>query len=100
ANVDNNSVVVVDISNTISEEARWNREYVSVIEGFIPVGWYPTAGGGESGQQDSPGRQWQRVCFASKRARRDSRSPAIAQATPVRLHRSNPGRLDIVHRAA
>ena len=36
-------MVVVDISNTISEEARWNREYVSVIEGFIPVGWYPTA---------------------------------------------------------
>src|SRR5207245_4904068 len=43
ANADNNSVVVVDISNTISEEARRNRESVSVIEGFIPVGWYPTA---------------------------------------------------------
>jgi YVTN family beta-propeller protein len=43
ANADNNSVVVVDISNTISEEARKNREYVSVVEGFIPVGWYPTA---------------------------------------------------------
>src|SRR5207249_8239457 len=43
ANADNNSVVVVDISNAISEEARKNRESVSVIEGFIPVGWYPTA---------------------------------------------------------
>jgi len=43
ANADNNSVVVVDISNTISEEARKNRESVSVVEGFIPVGWYPTA---------------------------------------------------------
>ena len=43
ANADNNSVVVVDISNTISEEARKNRESVSVVEGFIPVGWYPSA---------------------------------------------------------
>jgi YVTN family beta-propeller protein len=43
ANADNNCVVVVDISNSISEEARKNREYVSVVEGFIPVGWYPTA---------------------------------------------------------
>src|SRR5439155_8525050 len=43
ANADNNSVVVIDISNTISEEARKNRESVSVIEGFIPVGWYPSA---------------------------------------------------------
>jgi YVTN family beta-propeller protein len=43
ANSDNNSVAVVDISNSISEEARNNRESVSVVEGFIPVGWYPTA---------------------------------------------------------
>ena len=43
ANADNNCVVVVDISNSISEEARRNRESVSVIEGFIPVGWYPSA---------------------------------------------------------
>jgi len=43
ANADNNDVMVVDISNSISEEARRNRESVSVVEGFIPVGWYPTA---------------------------------------------------------
>jgi DNA-binding beta-propeller fold protein YncE len=43
ANADNNSVVVVDISNSISEEAQRHRESVSVVEGFIPVGWYPTA---------------------------------------------------------
>ncbi len=43
ANADNNCVAVIDISNSISEEARKNRESVSVIEGFIPVGWYPTA---------------------------------------------------------
>ena len=43
ANADNNDVMVVDISNSTSEEARRNRESVSVVEGFIPVGWYPTA---------------------------------------------------------
>jgi YVTN family beta-propeller protein len=43
ANADNNNVVVVDISNSLSEEARRNRESISVVNGFIPVGWYPTA---------------------------------------------------------
>ena len=43
ANADNNNVMVVDISNSLSEEARRNRESVSVVEGFIPVGWYPSA---------------------------------------------------------
>ena len=43
ANADNNDVMVVDISNSISEGARRNRESLSVVEGFIPVGWYPTA---------------------------------------------------------
>jgi hypothetical protein len=45
ANADNNCVVVVDISNRLSEEARRDKESVSVVEGFIPVGWYPTAVG-------------------------------------------------------
>lgn len=36
-------MVVVDISNTISEEAKRNREYVSVVKGFVPVDWYPSA---------------------------------------------------------
>jgi YVTN family beta-propeller protein len=43
ANADNNDVMVVDISNSISEEAKRNHESVSVVEGFIPVGWYPSA---------------------------------------------------------
>ena len=43
ANADNNCVAVVDISNSISEEAERNGESVSVVEGFIPVGWYPSA---------------------------------------------------------
>jgi YVTN family beta-propeller protein len=43
ANADNNAVAVVDISNALFEDARRNRESISVVEGFIPVGWYPTA---------------------------------------------------------
>jgi YVTN family beta-propeller protein len=43
ANADNNCVAVVDISNATSEDARRNGESVSVVEGFIPVGWYPSA---------------------------------------------------------
>ncbi len=43
ANADNNDVMVVDISNSLSESAGRNRESVSVANGFIPVGWYPTA---------------------------------------------------------
>ncbi len=52
ANADNNCVMVVDISNSISEEARHHRESVSVVEGFIPVGWYPTRSGGQPRQPD------------------------------------------------
>ncbi len=43
ANADNNDVMVVDISNSLSESAQRNGESVSVVDGFIPVGWYPTA---------------------------------------------------------
>lgn len=43
ANADNNCVAVVDISNATSEDARRNGESVSVVEGFIPAGWYPSA---------------------------------------------------------
>ena len=43
ANADNNCVAVVDISNATADGARKNHESVSVIEGFIPVGWYPSA---------------------------------------------------------
>jgi YVTN family beta-propeller protein len=43
ANADNNNVVVVDISNRLNEDARERGETISLVEGFIPVGWYPTA---------------------------------------------------------
>jgi len=43
ANADNNSVLVVDISNALFEDAQRNGESVSVVNGFIPVGWYPSA---------------------------------------------------------
>jgi len=43
ANADNNCVMVVDISGRTSEDARRDHESVSVVEGFIPTGWYPTA---------------------------------------------------------
>ena len=43
ANADNNSVLVVDISNALPEDAQRNNESVSLVNGFIPVGWYPTA---------------------------------------------------------
>ena len=42
ANADNNNVMVVDISNSLFEDARRNQESVSLVNGFIPVGWYPT----------------------------------------------------------
>ena len=43
ANADNNNVMVVDISNRLNEDARAHGEMVSLVNGFIPVGWYPTA---------------------------------------------------------
>ena len=42
ANADNNNVMVVDISNALISDERPN-ESVSVVDGFIPVGWYPSA---------------------------------------------------------
>ncbi|MSU51027.1 MAG: phosphoesterase [Opitutus sp.] len=42
-NADNNNVMVVDISNRLTEEARDRGDLVSMVNGFIPVGWYPTA---------------------------------------------------------
>ncbi len=42
ANADNNDVMVVDISNaSLDDEQR--GESVSLVLGFIPVGWYPSA---------------------------------------------------------
>jgi len=43
ANADNNAVAVVDISGSKNEEGAKYAEKISVVNGFIPVGWYPTA---------------------------------------------------------
>jgi len=44
ANADNNDVMVVDISNSgASDERAGKDESVSVVDGFVPVGWYPSA---------------------------------------------------------
>ena len=43
ANADNNAVMVVDISGSKNEEGAQYAEKVSVVNGFIPVGWYPSA---------------------------------------------------------
>jgi YVTN family beta-propeller protein len=43
ANADNNAVMVVDISGSKNEEGAKYAEKVSVVNGFIPVGWYPSA---------------------------------------------------------
>lgn len=43
ANADNNCVMVVDISGSLSEAGEKYAEKVSVVEGFIPCGWYPAS---------------------------------------------------------
>lgn len=43
ANADNNAVMVADISGDLTEEAQDRGEKISVVNGFIPTGWYPTA---------------------------------------------------------
>jgi YVTN family beta-propeller protein len=42
ANADNNSVMVVDISGKTVGDAHEGQS-ISVVNGFIPVGWYPSA---------------------------------------------------------
>lgn len=44
ANADNNDVLVADISGALlDEKVRQFGESVSIINGFIPTGWYPSA---------------------------------------------------------
>jgi YVTN family beta-propeller protein len=44
ANADNNCVMVADISNAmVSDDHPSEGESVSLVDGFIPVGWYPSA---------------------------------------------------------
>jgi YVTN family beta-propeller protein len=41
ANADQNSVMVADISGSLMEDAAAQREKITLVNGFIPVGWYP-----------------------------------------------------------
>jgi len=44
ANADNNDVEVVDISGKVlDDKVRKFKESVSIVNGFIPTGWYPSA---------------------------------------------------------
>ena len=43
ANADQNCVMVADISGKLMEDASSHDEIISLVNGFIPVGWYPTA---------------------------------------------------------
>jgi YVTN family beta-propeller protein len=70
ANADNNNVMVVDISNTLSEEAQRNGESISVVNGFVPVGWYPSA-----------------LCVSP-----DSRTLFVANGKGLTSHPNYPGR--------
>lgn len=82
ANADNNCVMVVDISNSSSEQAAANRESVSVVEGFIPVGWYPTA------VAVSPDNQ---TLFVANGKGLSSRANVPVQsASPRKLHKPPP----------
>jgi YVTN family beta-propeller protein len=43
ANADNNAVMVVDVTGNLMEEAQDRGEMIALVNGFIPVGWYPTS---------------------------------------------------------
>lgn len=43
ANADQNSVMVADISGALLEDAAQRNEKISLVNGFIPVGWYPSS---------------------------------------------------------
>ncbi len=43
ANSDNNCVMVANISGSMNEPGEKYAEKISLVEGFIPVGWYPTS---------------------------------------------------------
>jgi YVTN family beta-propeller protein len=80
ANADNNSVMVVDISDALSDDARHNGESVSVVNGFIPVGWYPTA------VIVSPDNQTLLVANGKGLSSRPNYPPSGPK--PVKLHRA------------
>jgi YVTN family beta-propeller protein len=82
ANADNNCVMVVDVSNATSDSARRNRESLSVVEGFVPVGWYPTA------LAVSPDNQTLFVANGKGLASRANFPPATSH--PTRLQKPPP----------
>jgi YVTN family beta-propeller protein len=43
ANADQNSIMVADISGVLMEDAAEHREKITLVNGFIPVGWYPSS---------------------------------------------------------
>ncbi len=101
ANADNNDVMVVDISGaTLDDEARRYAESISVVNGFIPVGWYPTAlavspDGGTLFVANGKGlRSHPNV------PPRGADGPRSGEASPVRPRRQDARRLGLVHRAA
>jgi YVTN family beta-propeller protein len=78
ANADNNSVIVVDVSGDLMEEAQDRGERISLVNGFIPTGWYPTA------VAVSPDNQFLLVANGKGLTSRPSH-PALS-ATPNKLH--------------
>ncbi len=42
-NADQNCVMVTDISGSLMEDAAAHGETISLVNGFIPTGWYPTS---------------------------------------------------------
>ena len=78
ANADNNSVIVVDVSGDLTEEAQDRGERISLVNGFIPTGWYPTA------VAVSPDNRFLLVANGKGLASRPS-YPAQS-ATPNKLH--------------
>ncbi len=42
-NSDQNNVMVVDISGSLTEDSAKEDSKISMVNGFIPVGWYPSA---------------------------------------------------------
>ena len=89
ANADNNSVMVVDISGSLMEEAAKHDEKISLVNGFIPTGWYPSA------VAVSPDNRFLLVANG-KGLKSRANAPALSQS-PSKLHTGirfdHPGRI-------
>jgi YVTN family beta-propeller protein len=82
ANADNNAVMVVDISNSVSEAANASGAAISLVNGFIPTGWYPTAVG------VSPDNRFLLVANGKGLTSHPSYPPRVK--SPTRLHTGIP----------